>query len=120
MWADRTEYRGHLAVKKTGMESYKRRSCSSNPVSFYPSVPSPGGQVEMEHRRQILTLYKVAFFLLLLWPGDISIYFADWLSLQLTWTGWITPLSYCVTKTLFYVRLLTASPSFNYSRHPLE
>lgn len=74
MW---TEYRGQLTVKKTGMESYTRRSRSSSPLSFDPSVPSPGGQVEMEYRRQILTLYKVAFFLLLLWPGDISIYFAD-------------------------------------------
>lgn len=59
----RTEYRGQVTVKKTGMETYTRRSCSSNPLSLDPSNPSPGEQAEMEHRRQILTLYRVAFFL---------------------------------------------------------
>lgn len=66
IWGDRTEYRGQLAVKKTGMESYTRRSCSSSPLSFDTSVPSPGGQVEMQYRKLFLTLYRVAFFPLLL------------------------------------------------------
>lgn len=47
---DRTEDRGQVTVKKTVMETYTRRSCSSNPLLFGPSNPSPGEQAEMEYR----------------------------------------------------------------------
>jgi len=49
MWEmNSTDYRGQVTVKKAGMGTATRRSCSSSLLSLGPSNPSPCEQAEME------------------------------------------------------------------------